>query len=112
MNVEFTEFDAYNQEGPIQVVEGSTITFSCTFWDDVTSPDASVFKVDPDGTTDVTSTVMPSGSHSVSSDVATLKPLTALTGPARYNIYVTGVVAGDTWIKKIQIEVLSTKDRD
>ena len=49
-----------------------------------TSPTAVVYDESVDE--DVTATVMPSGSHSVSGDVITLKPLTALTQDHSYRV--------------------------
>lgn len=46
--------------------------------------------------TDVTATVMPSGSHSVNGAVITLKPLTALTVGETYRVEVKFTSAGNT----------------
>lgn len=46
--------------------------------------------------TDVTSTTMPSGSHSVNGDVITLKALTALTAGQVYRVEVKFTSAGNT----------------
>ena len=104
--ITFTEKKEWAVESPIRVIEGSSLTLACTFWGAVTSPSAAVYR----NRQAVTSAVMPSGSHSASGSVATLKPLTALVGGARYVVAVTGTVAGDTWIKKV--EVLVGKDED
>jgi len=101
MNVTFSEDKEWAIESPINIVEGSTITLACTFWGSVTSPSATVYRKK----TNVTSTVMPSGSHTVSGSIATLKPLTALVGGASYIIAVQGTVSGDVWIKKIEAVV-------
>ena len=105
-SVTFTEKREFAVESPLRIIEGSTITLSCTFWGTVTSPSATVYR----RRANVTATVMPSGTASASGSIATLKPLTALAGGARYVIAVTGTVAGDVWIKKI--EVICGKDED
>lgn len=105
MNVTFTQDREWAVQSPIKLVEGSTVTIACTFsWGAVTSPNAAVYR----NKATVTSTVMPSGSHTASGSVATLKPLTALVGGANYVIAVTGTVGGDVHVKKI--EVIVSKD--
>ena len=98
--ITFIEEKIWAIESPLEILEGSSVTLSCTFWGTVTSPDAAVTR----NRQTVTSTVMPSGSHTASGSVATLKPLTALVGGARYVITITGTVAGDTWKKKVEIK--------
>ena len=58
-----------------------------------TSPTAVVYDESVD--LDVTSTVMPSGSHSVLGDVITLKPLTALTKDHSYRVEFTFTVGNN-----------------
>ena len=106
MNVNFIQDQVFAIESPLHAVEGSTLTLTCTYWGAVTSPTAAVYR---NGTA-VTSTVMPSGSHTASGSVATLKPLTALVGGAKYVIAVTGTVSGDVWIKKIEMTVGRDED--
>ena len=106
MNVTFTSAGVFAAESPIKAVEGSTITLACTFWAAVTSPSAKVYR----GGTEYTSVVMPAGSASASGNVATLKPLTALVGGFRYIVAVSGTVAGDVHVKKI--EVIVGRDED
>lgn len=101
MNFTFTQDRDWAVESPVNIVEGSTVTFACTYWGAVTSPTAKVYRRNAD----VTATVMPSGSHSASGSVATLKPLTALVGDANYVISVTGTVGGDVFVKKIEVVV-------
>jgi hypothetical protein len=101
MNVNFAQDKDWARESPVNVVEGSTVTFACTYWGAVTSPTAAVYR----NNATVTSTVMPSGSHTASGAVATLKPATGLVGGARYVIAVTGTVAGDIHVKKIELIV-------
>ena len=105
-SITFTEKRAWAVESPIRVIEGSTVTLACTFWGAVTSPNAAVYR----GRTPYTATVMPSGSHSASGAIVTLKPLTALVGGNRYVVAVTGTVSGDVWVKKL--EVIVGKDED
>lgn len=104
MNVTFTEERECAIESPIKLVEGSTVTLACKFWGSVTSPNAAVYRKKAP----YTSTCMPSGSHSASGSVATLKPLTALVGSVSYIVAVTGTVSGDIYVKKI--EVIVSKD--
>jgi len=59
-----------------------------------TSPTATVYD-ESDNDTDVTATVMPSGSNSASGDVITLKPLTALTARHNYRIEVVFTVGSN-----------------
>lgn len=94
-------------ESPVKLVEGESITFSLTFWDSVTSVSCLVYR----NNTDVTSTVMPSGSTSVSGKVATLKPATALVGGARYVFSVTGTVAGNTRVRKF-VAIVQKDERE
>jgi len=101
MNTNFVQDQVFAIESPIHAVEGSTFTITCTYWGAVTSPTAAIYR----NGTEVTSTVMPSGSHTASGSVATLKPLTALVGGAKYVIDVTGTVGGDVWVKKIEMTV-------
>jgi hypothetical protein len=92
------------------VVEGATITYSYTWTgiSSVSSPTATVYK---DGQ-DITSTVMPSGSHSVSGNVQTLKPIVfqANHGGSKYVINIQAVADGNTDIYKQDILVLRPGD--
>ena len=56
------------------------------------------------GDTDVTSTVMPAGSHTDSGDVITLKPFTALTAGHKYRIEVQFASASSTWDLEIIVK--------
>jgi len=103
-NVNFTKDRVWAVESPLEFVEGSTVTLSCTYWSSVSSPAATVYR----NKANVTSTVMPSGTATASGSVSTLKPLTALVGGAEYVVAVTGTVSGDVWIKKI--EIICSKD--
>ena len=59
-----------------------------------TSPTAVVYD-ESDNDTDVSATVMPSGAHSASGDVITLKPLTALTKRHSYRVEVVFTVGSN-----------------
>lgn len=98
MNITFQDEKVWAVESPIRLVEGETVTFACSFWGDVTSVSCVVYR----NNTNVTSTVMPSGSVSTSGKIATLKPATALVGGARYVFAVTGTVSGNVRIRKFQ----------
>lgn len=80
---------------------GETVTYNITVegTNAPTSPTATVYK----GRSDVTSTVMPSGSHSASGQVITLKPVTALVSGVEYSVMVTATVAGNTEQRKLII---------
>jgi len=60
-----------------------------------TSPTATAY--DESVNADVTSTIMPSGSNSVTGDVITLKPVTALTADHSYRVVVRWVVGSQTF---------------
>lgn len=93
--------DVFVVESPIYQLNGETITYAIR-WEgasSVSSPSATVYR----GRTDVTSTVMPSGSHSASGDVITLKPLTALTSGSRYAVVVSATVDSMTRVVKIMV---------
>lgn len=91
-----------NNRKAYEVVEGESITFSITYSGAtaVSSVSAKVYR----RTTDVTSSVMPSGSTSASGNVATLKPVTAMVGGNDYVVAVTATVDGNTRIKKFTIK--------
>ena len=99
--------DSYTLESGKPLVEGETRTFAVVFHGvtAVTSPSALVYKNE----TDVTSTVMPSGSASASGNVATLKPITALIGGETYVVAVTATCDGDVRVVKHILPVLSPK---
>ena len=99
-----TEKAAFVLESPLTVVEGESITYSVTYLGITTcsSPTALVYR---NGSNDVTSTVMPSGSHSAAGNVVTLKPATGMVGNANYVIAVTCTADGNTRVKKIKLIV-------
>lgn len=104
MNITFQQNSLYARESPITVAEGTTITLAANYWDTPSTVSAAVKrKADQ---SDVTSTVMPSGSVSISGNVATLKPLVIASGGGyTYTVNVTGTVAGDVWVKKMDVIV-------
>jgi hypothetical protein len=71
------------------------------------SPNVTVYK----GRSDVTSTVMSSGSHSVSGQVITTKPVTAstLVANAIYTFMITATIAGNVEQRKLVVRVLDPK---
>lgn len=89
----------------ISAYDNEIITFACTFWDTPTSPSALCYV----NRQDKTSTLMPSGSHSASGLVVTLKPLNiaALSGVGgkRIVVAVTATVGGETRTKEIVVIV-------
>lgn len=101
MNITFKQYDIYALESPKAVVEGATINIVATFWGTPTNVSAKVYK----NKNDVTSTVMPSGSVTISGVTAALKPLTALAGGNNYVVAVTGTVGGEVHVKKMRLIV-------
>lgn len=93
-------------ESPISMIEGESITFNITWQGagSLSSPTAIVYKKGAD----ITSTVMPSGSHSVSGNVQTLKPLTPSTndGGQKYVIVVQCEVDGNTEKRKLMVNIV------
>ena len=92
-------------ESPINMIEGETITYSLT-WLGSTSlspPTAIVYR----NKADITSTVMTSGSHSVSGNVQTLKPLLAgsTDGKKKYVVIIECVVDGNTERRKLIVNI-------
>ena len=98
-------------ESPIDMIEGEIITYTVT-WEDaisLSSPTAIVYR----RAEDITSTVMASGSHSVSGNVQTLKPITAIAGDGGsiYVVDIQVVVDGlNTEIRKLLINILKDKE--
>ncbi|KKK59940.1 hypothetical protein LCGC14_3029340 [marine sediment metagenome] len=94
-------------ESPVYMIEGETITWSITWLgvSSLASPTAVVYK---DGT-DVSSTVMASGSHLVSGNVQTLKPVVAgsTDGGKRYTVIIEAVVdSGNTERRKLMVIII------
>ena len=93
-------------ESPKQMIEGETITYSLT-WNgasSLSSPTAVVYK----DASDITSTAMASGSHTVSGNVQTLKALTAGVndGDKIYVVIIQCVVDGNTERRKLIVNIL------
>lgn len=100
-NVNVTTKDIWAIESPWGSAAGESLTFTLTYLgaSSVSSVTATVYQ----NKTDVTSTVMPAGSTSASGNVATLKPLTAMTGGKKYVVSVSATVDGNTVVKKFQV---------
>ena len=88
----------YLVEAPTPADLSEVIT--CVYWGTVTSGSATATKRKKD----VSSTVFPAGSVSVSGSTMTLKPFTAATA-GTYVITVKGTVAGNVTFKKFSIIV-------
>ncbi len=86
-------------EGKQRMTTDETIVFSITTTNWISSPTVGTVTVydENDNDADVTSTVMPSGSHSDSGDVITLKPLTALTIGHSYRVEVQFTAGSSTY---------------
>ena len=90
-------------DSPIYQGENATVPYSITFpWATTvgSSPTVVVYK----NGTDVTSTAMPSGSHSASGKTLTLKPLTALLGGETYIIDILATIDSvvDEWFLEVK----------
>ena len=98
------------KESPITAVEGEIITYSLTWLgaSNLSTPTALVYFKG----SDVTSTAMPSGSHSKSGNVQTLKPITFASAWVNNFIVVAiqCVVDGNTEIRKLKIRVQKASD--
>jgi hypothetical protein len=83
-----------NEGVPVEQGENASVPWSVK-WPSastVASPTVKVYKKGT--TTDVAATVMPSGSHTASGNLLTMKNLTALTGGESYIISITITVDG------------------
>ena len=87
---------------PIWQFEGETVTYTVTVegTSAPSSPSATVYK----NGTDVTSTVMPSGSHTASGQVITMKPVTALVAGSDYSIMLQATVGGSTELRRMVVQ--------
>lgn len=92
---------------PVFQLPGESITYNITVEGSnaPTAPVATVYK----GRTDVTATVMPAGSASVSGQVITLKPLTALVANSDYSVIIQATVAGNTEQRKLIVQCVDDK---
>jgi hypothetical protein len=90
------------------LVAGSTMTYTVKFKgaSSVTSPGVAIYVDESD--TDSASTLMPSGSHTASGNVATLKPLVvpSTDGGKDYLLNVSATVDGNTEVALIKIKIL------
>jgi len=87
---------------PIYQYPGATVTYTVTVAG--ANAPSSISAVVYKNGSDVTATVMPSGSHSASGQVITLKPLTALVANTDYSIIVTATIAGNTEQIKLVVQ--------
>lgn len=101
---------AWIQGGPIFHLPGTLESVAYSFTLKQTGPPSSpdVKNVYRNGT-DVESTVMPSGSSSVSGNVITLPALTALTAGSDYVIVVTATVNSQTYGVLIPVQCVDPK---
>lgn len=95
--------DTWAIESPLTRKEGITETFSLKVLGagTLSSVSAKAYKKK----VDVTSTVFPSGSVSISSNVATLKPATGFIGTSVYVIDVTGTEGGNVHVWSFIIKI-------
>lgn len=100
------------RESPIDQIEGSDISIAYTVvFNGYTTVTVNAITVYKDGE-DVTSTVMPSGGHTVSGNRLTMKKLTALAYPGVYVIKIAVDVDGqdDGWKLKVRAQSASSED--
>lgn len=97
----------YAHESPLFLVAGESRTLQLTYQGVTTCATPSV--VAYKNGADVSSTVMPAGSHTASTNTVTLKPLTALTAGETYVLAVTATCDGDTRVVKVVVHVLDPK---
>lgn len=92
---------------PIWALPGETVTLTITVegTNAPSSPSATVYK----GRSDVTSTVMPSGSHTASGQVITLKPATAMVAGSDYAFIIQATVGGNTEQRKLIVQCVDDK---
>lgn len=98
--------DVWLKQSPIDQLEGANVAIPYTIvFDGVTTVTVNQITVYKDGT-DVTSTVMPSGSHTVAGNRMTMKPLTQLTYPGEYIVVMEVDVDGtdDAWKLKVRAQ--------
>jgi len=102
--------DTWCLESPVVMIAGETRGFTITYLGQtaVSSPVATVYK----GTTNVTSTVMPSETAaSASGNVVTLKQVTALVGGETYVVCVATTINPNSDIRKFEIKCVKASDR-
>lgn len=97
-------------ESPISMIEGEIITYSLT-WQGASSLSVPAVEVFRDGT-DITTTAMPSGAHSVSGNVQTFKPLKALSGDGKkkYSVVIECIVDGNTERRKLIVTIVKPSE--
>jgi len=104
MNINFRQSKIWSDD-TLYLVEAPTPAdlsevITCTYWGTVTSGAATATKRKKE----VSSTVFPSGSVTVSGSTMTLKPFTAATA-GKYVVTVKGTVSGNVTFKKFLIIV-------
>lgn len=94
-------------EGVRYQTSDETRVYTITTTNLVSSPTSTTAVVyDELDNSDVTSTVMPSGSHSESGDVITLKPLTALTKGHSYRVEVKFTVGSNIFERYLRVKCI------
>ena len=81
-------------------------TITTTNWESTPTTTTAVVYDESNKDTNVSTTVMPSGSHSEAADVITLKPLTALTVDHTYRVEVKFVIGSNTWECKFRVRCI------
>jgi len=102
--------DPWVKGSPYDQVEGDDVAIPYTIvFEDVSVVTVNSIKVFKDGN-NVTDTVMPAGSHAVSGNRLTMKPLTALVYPGSYIIKMAVDVDGidDAW--KLEVRAISESE--
>lgn len=105
MNIIFIESDQWNVGDNPALTEGSTETFTATFWAAVTgTPTLEALK----NGQSVTSTVFPSGFVTASGKTVTYKPAVFATH-GNYVLVCTATIGTDTKVRKVLVQVQKKK---
>ena len=94
-------------ESPINITEGDTRVFACTYWATPTSPAAVAYRSNSGAGNGraVTSTIFPTNSPSASGLVVTLSTATGFVGNAEYIISVTATVDSQSFVRYFKVRV-------
>lgn len=97
MNITFIQDRNWAVESPVELVEGSSLTFNCEFWGVPSSVSEKAYM----NGQDKSATIL-SGAGSTTGTRYTTRTLSSLKGPNRYVVAVTATVDGDTVVRKFE----------